>query len=254
MVSHDLVIPVYCPNCENLTFIHKQESNGTVRLLDHNEAQWSEHPCISLRGEEIQQDELYQTSAALEWGVQELPFKLNRAIPIKKDRAYTLGTILTVLQADEEKGSFQVLTIEGKIIEVRAKLDGTPISAGMLIDITSLVRVGRDKFRLREFRQAIVPEELDQSVRVPTEFYQITLQSQDTVLLETFVNRFLQFFIEQRSPAFSVLPLPVIQQESGNIHQRQIRLCPEGNLMEQFKSIQLPESIQVSVQQITAKK
>ncbi|PCI23676.1 MAG: hypothetical protein COB67_12480 [SAR324 cluster bacterium] len=245
-----LLIPVYCPNCENLSYFIK-DSQDNKRLIEFKKGSWLEHPCGQMKGPSFWADPLLVELSEIQWGSQDLSFTLGEQKRSQRARSKPeLGIVIELAPLGELGSKMQLLTVDETLIEVRTAEDPKSLSVGMLLDLKHLIRVGKDKYRLATLEQASLPEVFFQTVEVPKEYYQLTLSAEDPSLLETFTNRFLQFFVEQDFPAFSVTPLPVDRQDDKQLHHRRICLCPGPHLMEKFREISLPDTIQVSMQQI----
>jgi len=68
-----------------------------------------------------------------------------------------------------------------------------------------MVRIGKDKYRLGDIIAADLLVDSSEEIEIPQEFYQLTLSATDPALLETYTDRFLQFFVYSIN---SLLPAP----------------------------------------------
>jgi len=249
MSENPLLIPVYCPNCDNLSYLLLGKT-GNREWIEYTDNSWQEHVCVQLKGSAIWDEAVIKERSGLKCGLQRIPFEIRQVRKSFSPKELVEGVVLSLYQKDQKGWHLQVLTTKETIIEIRTLTKRENLSAGMFIVLKGMVRTGIDKYRLGEIIPADLPEVGSGEINIPQEYYQLTLSATDPALLETYTDRFLQFFVEQKTPAFSVIPKKIEKDNSSVQHQREIKLCPGSDLMRKFKDIPLPDTIQVSMKQM----
>lgn len=249
MLIQDLIIPLYCSNCQNVIFVHHPQNSSEVRLLDYFEGGWRQHPCIGILGNAFLEHDDIQNRLKLKWGIEKIPFfkkKDQRTRQLK----FSAGIIISLPTKEDKNAFFQVLTLEGNIIDIKIKSVPSDISAGILIDLKAASRVGPGKFRLPELTQLAVPNENDIKAAQPKEYYHLSLSTQNQEQLEVFTSRLTNILLKQKSPPLCLIPLQIETTPQGSIYRRQVTIYSESGFLKKVEKINFPETIQFSFRQI----
>lgn len=253
MSTNDLLFPLYCINCQNLTFLQKGSDDSKIILLDYFSGAWKKHLCSNISPELIQKDSHVQDLLKMGWGVQKIPFVYRKNQSSKRNRKFTVGVILAIPSPEAENRFLRVITPQNIIIEIKTVSEMSKICAGIVIDLSGMSRIGRQKYRIKELNQAPVKINKEQSSSTIDEFYQLTLAANDQEQLESFINRLLNVFFKQKFSPFSVVPLPITNVNNEQCFNRQIKVWSESEFLKKIENMTIPESIKVSIHQIKSR-
>ncbi len=249
MMTPELLIPFYCRDCLNLIFLVKRAADPGLLFLEYGQSGWKHHSCYNRNQRLTQEDAHFHNISQLEWGVQKLPFLLRESSHPVKQRQFALGVIISIATQEEKNRLLRVISPENVVVEVKTKYETSELSAGVLIDLSEMVRVGPGKFRLMEIIQIVLPADLDQHAS-SEEYYQMTLSATDQEQLEAFINRLLKNFRQQKFSPINLVPLKISHRENQQLFHRQINLRLESGLLKKIENIPVPESIHLSIRQI----
>ncbi len=248
MPKKQLIIPHYCQSCQHLTFLLRESEPFQFSLLDYKKGLWEPHSCAQIRPgltEEIRQQNKYQE---LDESPQTIPFKHQPSSQSKKRVPLTVGVVLDISVKDENR-AITVVTPENQLIEVRV-LDSTrTITAGKSIKLKNAVRIGKGKYRLKQAEFIDPRKKTVKKQSTPKSHYQLILSAKDQEKLETFINRLVSVCTKNRSLPINIVPVPIIQENDGQIFQREMNLPLESHLLQKIEKITVPESVQVTVRQ-----
>ncbi len=227
------LLPQYCPHCGRLTLRHP------LALLDCKNGPLVEHPCKRHQGKPI----LEQVPA---WSVPHgnLTFHPKTATQQRKPRDPQWGLVLLV--GDDEA---QVLELSNHLLFVKTKFPLSKLKPGQLLNLASCKRIGQDRFRLEAFAPVRVSETWDGLIRMPEEFYRVTLASGNEAQLERLAESLVQLCLGQ-----GILPLALtvkaVEPGENVIYGRQLDLDPNQNLLEALAQYPLPPQVKLSINQI----
>jgi len=250
MSLNHLVIPHYCPQCQNLSFIYRNDADTSPTFLDYDNSMWRYHACSYRHYQSLIKESQAKKLLDLEFGVQMIPFNHRESKSKKTQSLPSMGVIISIPQKEEEPRFIKVITIDNSIISLRI-LDFPPdLSVGLPIDLTECVRVGQGKYRLKKVSYLLpVSGEIEKKEDI-LEYYQLSIVANDPEQLETFVNKLLNTFLTFRFSPLSVLPFEVSQVENSNRYHRVINIPPVLGLKGILENIQIPEFIEIKLNQM----
>ncbi len=248
MRSKAIVIPLYCPNCDNLIYIAKQIGHK-AQLIQFYKGDWLEHPCALINNGIIWQEPVITEREKLKWGLDRLPFSPRTGQRSLRSNNASFGVVSSIYEM-ENFCNLRVFTNDQVLIDVKVRETRSNLSAGMLLDLSGLTRVGKGKYRLPEIEEINLPNPVLPISTVPDIYVELTIKSKDQGLLETFTRRFLQFFLEKGTSAFLVSVLPLLSLDRGIQYSRVIYFRPVTSLMESLKDISIPDTVDLSIQEI----
>ncbi|MCP4754212.1 MAG: hypothetical protein GY866_25275 [Proteobacteria bacterium] len=250
MLIPDLLVPLYCANCRNLTFLATPRNEPGGTLIDYVETSWRQHPCVFVNQKLTLENPHVLEALKLQWGIRKIPFLHQKPLKPSRKQIHSLGIILSIPPEEDENRFLKAVTTENDIVEIKVLNPPPDLSAGALINLSKMTRVGSGKFRMREIDQIVLPENIARHYALDEEYYQLTLSADDQELLESFINRLLGIFLKQKFSPCSVVPLPITRNADGQIYHRQVNMPPQSDLLKRIENISIPESIQFSVRQI----
>jgi len=248
MPKKQLIIPHYCQSCQHLTFLLREAKPFQFSLLDYKKGSWEPHSCTQIHTgltEEILQQNSYQE---LDESPQTIPFKHQPSSQSKKRLPLTVGVVLSNSVGDKSQ-TVTIVTPENQVVDVRILDNTRTVTAGKLIKLHKAVRIGKGKYRLKllEFSN---PRQKTPPHSAPKSHYQLILSAKDQEKLETFINRLVSVCTKNRTLPINIVPVPIIQEDSEQIFQREMNLPLESPLLHKIEKITVPESVQVAVRQI----
>lgn len=251
MSLNHLIIPHYCVQCRNLSFIYKHDTNSSPIFLDFENSSWRYHACSHKHYQSLIYDSRYKELLELDYGVQTIPFKHRSSKSLKTQSLPSMGVIVSIPSEAVEPRFLKVVTPDNALISVRFVEFPSELSAGLPIDLTESVRVGQGKYRLKTTKYVLPSiNEIEKNEDV-LEYYQLSIIANDPEQLETFVNKLLDTFLTYRFSPLSVLPLEISQIENSNRYHRVINIPPVLRLKEILENIQIPEFIEIKLNQIS---
>jgi ribosomal protein S10 len=248
MKNKTLIIPLYCPNCDNLIYLANRYEKSD-QLVEYQDGDWIEHPCTSIKRGKIWQDQLIYERQNLVWGLERLPFSPRTEQRNLKANRAIFGVVSSIYEMDDHC-NLRVYTDERVLIDIKVREQRKELSAGMLLDLKHLQRIGKGRYRLPTLTEFKLPDFVPPLSIVPDLYLELILKAKDQRLLETFTKRFLQHFLEKGAAAFAVYPLPLTSEGENTIHSRCINFPSRKDLTTSFKDISLPNSVQITIREI----
>ncbi len=249
MFVQQIVLPFHCNSCQNLAFLYQSDNNLNPQVLEYVDASWRKHRCAVIKKAKILDDILLKQLSSFRWGIQNIPFSYNKTEPLKRDIP-RMGVIISIPAQTEENQLIKIISLENILIEIKIPPQIEGLSAGMLIDLTNVIRIGRGKFRVKEIKQVLIPEEGDFDTSVDDEYYLLSVSADDQEQLEGFVNRISGMLLKMNSLPCNIIPLPITEVDKTTRYHRQLTLVSQQDLIKNFENITIPESIRIAVKQI----
>lgn len=234
-----LLTPLYCPNCGHLTFVHPQG------LLDANNHGFVEHPCRLHKKKNIMQSEALKDQRRITEGMKDYFFKPRPtpSQPKKKD----LKTALVL--GFEENGDIRVIGTDGYLYRLKPFFEGEVVP-GEMLKLGELQRIGQGRYRIHKKETLLPPQDFSELIKLPEEFYQIQLHSDDINLLEKIQGELVQICLNEGINPYSVTSLPRQETEGRILMGRQIELDPTANLLARINEALFPDSVRISIKQV----
>lgn len=242
------IVPVYCPACQQLTFVFKNNPANFV-LVDITPSAWNPHSCSYTKPETIKTDPALEKFGESDDSYPESLFRWEKSSPNSRKRKGDIGVITKIKPAGTGKAELEMVTTSNELITIKPLFDATHLSLGTALDIKDRTRIGKGRFRLKHQKEILPPEGISDQVQIPSEYYQILLTSIDQEKLEVFIDRVLDFLNQNRVLSLSVIPLPLSTDRGFAYHQRQINFIPTTELMRKFSQLSVPDHIALSIKQ-----
>ena len=246
----EVLYPFYCFNCGNLAFVHRQLGDEQLRIADFISLKWQVHSCFKIDRDRFGNNPHIQKLHTLDWKSDRLPF-VHRILPsVPKQRHYSAGIVISLPTDGKEGNPFMVLTPENSVIEIKSVQKTIPEICGVLIDISDHVRIGKGKFRINTITRYVVPDYLQLIGQSAKDVYQVNVSSTDAEKLETFVDRLLKVFVEQRIAPLSILPLKMTRSNRISKHHRQMTIPSNFDFNAIIEKLSVPDFIELSARQV----
>lgn len=243
MFTQEILFPLHCRSCGNLSYLFIPADGKDIRVLDHLNNTWIEHSCCRFKGH----DACYSQSRIrhLEWGIRKLGFEPRKQAVSRS--LHPSGVVLELPDDNNTQGFLRVLTLDGKTLDLRVVTPEKNISAGMLIDLTNAGKIGKGKYRVNEIRQ--IPIALDSSEPYPidSEFVALSASAADQEQLEAFINRLKNYLITINAYPVSIIPTRLEKRNDQTVYQRIVMLPPKHNLVATLEKYTVSDSIEVAI-------
>ncbi|MBU2512118.1 hypothetical protein KJ966_12325 [bacterium] len=228
-----------------MAFLYKTESDHNGIVIEYAESSWKRHQCFSIKGSSIWNPE--DKFSAISWGGTEIQIDSSKQIKRLKSNNLTLGVIIQLPQREEKDGFIKVLTIENNLILLRSKQPIEDLSAGMLIDLSTTEKVGKNKFRIPSILQVSLPDIGENKIADKNRNLSLKMSANDQEQLEAFFSLFLKNLSQHNLFPISIVPLKIESVSSEIFYRRKIILPPAYNLKQTIESMTIPDAIQIAI-------
>ena len=244
-------IPIHCPKCSQLTFLITKREAGENHLLSFSNDEWRHHGCLhSINDDKLKNEAVEQ---ALEGKKQlvRLNFMPADAGRPLKNRPLTVGVILEFNRL-ESKTNLTILTPEEQVIQVRLTDNTSPLSAGLVVNLANLKRVGPNRYRLKEIEEIdllkLVKTIADSETQAIIQCY---LSALDLERLEMNLNRLIDYMDKEQQCVLNVIPKSLFKTRKGLHFSREVCFIVRGKILEtqdRLKSFPFSNEVDVKVQ------
>ena len=234
-----LLLPFYCPNCKDLTFLTQDEDHQWVEPSTQG---WKQHGCLKIQGTPLKDSDLLKKLMSIPQG-EGFAFR-HRPGGYRGHGAPSTAVVLRL--ADESRSFFQVITPDNGLFEIKFS-SAFGLVQGSLIQLKSPRRLATQQFRVDQW-SLVESLELD-SPSVPSDLYRLVLKAKEQEVLEALCSRLIQYFDRSGTPAMGILPVSIVKNPE-QLYGRQIFVSPDTNLILALEKVNLPSQATYSIQQI----
>lgn len=249
MMRNEQLMPVYCPKCSALTFLFKVNETEFLLLSCKGES-WEHHNCFHVDKQAIAGSPEIQKLLHPDQDNKELPFVFKKSLTGGKEKKFTTGIVTSISVDEYGKNILTTITPDNIQLKIKALFDITEVYTGVVIDISALKKIGKNKYRLAELKVKDVSNHVVEPKGLSKEYYQVVISSKDQEQLEGFGSRLIDFFSSKNSIIYSVVPLEIQMVNNEPAFRRCITVFPNDELLEQIESFAVPEAIFISIKQI----
>ncbi|MDH5561952.1 MAG: hypothetical protein OEY59_13965 [Deltaproteobacteria bacterium] len=249
MSKEERIIPTYCPICQSLTLIYQKREPESVQVVDFINDQWHLHSCMLVKKSQLLADKTIKIQLEEPWDSERLPFKLEGHLSFSINRKHSKGVVLSI-ESDKDKSLWLTLySLEETIISLKIPPQTNKICAGMLLDLTGIIRTGKQKFRAKQIRPISLERENLTHHFHSKSLLKINLSSLDQEQLETYCAHILSFLKKNHCFPYYIVPMPVDHQQEVVSYRRQISLDIDPKIFDKLRQTDLPDYIQISFEE-----